>query len=202
VSDKLLAAHKPVAMEGAMFSEDFRKRLALGEHTRWATDLTQDHLQALLWMVGEFFYRCSPLLALLEDYSEEIGSKPNLARAKDAMTALLGIEADEPKGQAIFSQEFRRELELGKHTQWARDLSDAEVEVLLRVVGEFAEHAQPFLEWLDQHAAEAPDSYQFIRAHHGLEATARIVAGERYDVEEATRRVCERVASRYDRSQG
>jgi hypothetical protein len=32
-----------------MFSKEFRQRLELGKYTRWAVDLTEQHLQTLLW---------------------------------------------------------------------------------------------------------------------------------------------------------
>jgi hypothetical protein len=183
-----------------MFSDAFRQRLARGEHTKWASDLTQAHLQALLWMVGEFISSGYPVFSLVSAYSKELGSDPHLARSRDIIRALCrpdyGIGTDGPTDQPLFSQEFRRELEGGKYTRWARDFSEARLEALLRLIGEFAEHAQPLLDWLDRRAAEARGAYPFIRAQYGLEATVRIVKGERYDVNEATRRIRERVAER------
>ena len=31
-----------------MFSDAFRRRLALGKHARWAADLSEEHLEALI----------------------------------------------------------------------------------------------------------------------------------------------------------
>lgn len=36
-----------------IFSPDFEERLARGKYTRWACDLNEEHLAALLWTVGE-----------------------------------------------------------------------------------------------------------------------------------------------------
>jgi hypothetical protein len=40
-----------------VFSESLRERLAAGKYTDWAVTLTEDHMEALLWMVGEYGYR-------------------------------------------------------------------------------------------------------------------------------------------------
>ena len=44
-------------MANLAFSKSFRKKIALGKYTSWAVDLTEDSLETLLWMAGEFGYR-------------------------------------------------------------------------------------------------------------------------------------------------
>lgn len=48
-----------------MFSDEFRERLKRGKYSRWATDLTEDQLEALLWAVGEFGVRSSDVLGIV-----------------------------------------------------------------------------------------------------------------------------------------
>jgi hypothetical protein len=48
-----------------MFSDQFRERLRLGKYSRWAVNLTEAELEAVLWMVGEFGYRAFHVLPLL-----------------------------------------------------------------------------------------------------------------------------------------
>ena len=50
-----------------MFSDSFRERLRLGKYSRWAVDLTEAQLEAVLWMVGEYGYRAYHVLPHLAD---------------------------------------------------------------------------------------------------------------------------------------
>jgi len=52
-----------------LFSEELRKRLAGGKYTQWATNLTEDTLEALLWMVGEYGCRVSEQRFLNHDWT-------------------------------------------------------------------------------------------------------------------------------------
>src|ERR1700722_14195562 len=57
-----------------MFSSDARDRLRLGKYTRWAVNLTEAQLEAVLWMVGEFSYRAVHVFPLLERHWGEEGA--------------------------------------------------------------------------------------------------------------------------------
>ena len=50
-----------------MFSDETREHLRVGKYTRWAVDLNEAQLEAILWMIGEFGYRASHVLPLLTD---------------------------------------------------------------------------------------------------------------------------------------
>ena len=52
-----------------MFSPEFRRKLQLGKYTKWAIDLTEAQLEALLWAVGEYGYRASDPLEVLDRYA-------------------------------------------------------------------------------------------------------------------------------------
>jgi hypothetical protein len=79
-----------------MFSDDFRKRLELGKYTRWAVNLTEPHLEALLWMVGEFGCRAPVVLRLLEKHQDEFTHQDELyARAKVALQSIFRTVAGE-----------------------------------------------------------------------------------------------------------
>ena len=55
-----------------MFTDDFRRRLALGKYTRWASDLSEDQLAAALWAAGEFGYRAAGVLECLDRRAAEV----------------------------------------------------------------------------------------------------------------------------------
>lgn len=57
-----------------MFSPEFRKRLRLGKYSRWAVKLTEDQLEAIIWIVGECGYRAYDVLPLLKELWSEEGS--------------------------------------------------------------------------------------------------------------------------------
>ena len=67
-----------------MFSVEFRRRLQFGKYTKWAIDLTEDQMEALLWAVGEYGCRSYEPLDLLHRFA-----------AKDAFFARYnaGLEA-------------------------------------------------------------------------------------------------------------
>ena len=44
-------------MANKLFSKDFRRRLSGGKYTNWAENLTEENLEALLWMIGECHIR-------------------------------------------------------------------------------------------------------------------------------------------------
>lgn len=77
-----------------MFSDSFRKRLASKKYTRWAENLTEPHLEALLWMVGEYGYRAGLLLPLLEKHKDEFWYQClGFARAQLALQTISQVVA-------------------------------------------------------------------------------------------------------------
>jgi hypothetical protein len=57
-----------------MFSKQFLEKISKDKYARWAVDLTEDHLETLLWAVGEYGVRSDKPLELLHahmprDYS-------------------------------------------------------------------------------------------------------------------------------------
>jgi hypothetical protein len=75
-----------------MFSEEFRQRLKLGKYTRWAVDLTEQQLEPVLWMVGEYGYRSQPVLNFLKHHRDESAwNQEGFSRALLALETLLRI---------------------------------------------------------------------------------------------------------------
>lgn len=44
-------------MSKPAFSDELRERLEHGKYTRWAKNLTEDEIEGLLWMIGEYGLR-------------------------------------------------------------------------------------------------------------------------------------------------
>ena len=70
-----------------MFSPEFRERLRLGKYSRWAVNLTEGQLEAIIWMFGECGYRAYDILPLLTELWGEEGS----GRAALAVEALYRV---------------------------------------------------------------------------------------------------------------
>jgi hypothetical protein len=49
-----------------MLPEALRERLRFGKYTRWAIALSEEELDGLLWAIGEYGYRDSQILPVLE----------------------------------------------------------------------------------------------------------------------------------------
>lgn len=69
-----------------MFNEAFRERLRRGKYTSWASDLSEAHLEYVLWMVGELGMRALPVILFLEDPGAV--ERGTLARATAAIESL------------------------------------------------------------------------------------------------------------------
>lgn len=91
----------------------------------------------------------------------------------------------------FFSEGFRQRLKLGKYTRWASNLSEAHLEALLWMLGEFGCRSPGLIELLDKHAEDITHG-GLIRGRVALESISRIVNGERFDVNEAKRRIWRR----------
>src|SRR5262245_47424581 len=75
-----------------MFSEEFRRHLLAGKHTRWATGLTEQDLYALLWLVGEYGARAPLILDLVERHRGEVATRLHrFARAKVALELIAQV---------------------------------------------------------------------------------------------------------------
>ncbi len=75
-----------------MFSEAFRQKLEMGKYTNWAANLTESHMEALLWLIGEYGFRAPLVLKLLEKDKKE-GAIPDIAfaRAKFALETIFRV---------------------------------------------------------------------------------------------------------------
>jgi hypothetical protein len=81
-----------------MFSDSFRERLRLGKYSRWAVDLTEAHLEAVLWMVGEYAYRAHHVLPMLSMHWDQEGA----GRAALALESLFRVVGgDRPDVDAL-----------------------------------------------------------------------------------------------------
>lgn len=90
-----------------MFSDSFRQNLATGKYTKWAENLTEPHLEALLWMVGEYGYRAPLILKLLERHRDEVSLEDvGFARAKLALETIFLIVG----GRRLDVDEARRRV--------------------------------------------------------------------------------------------
>lgn len=81
-----------------MFSDEFRERLRLGKYSRWAVNLTEDQLEAILWMVGEYGYRAYHVLPMLTTHWGQVGT----GRAALALESLFrAVGGDRPDVDAL-----------------------------------------------------------------------------------------------------
>ncbi|MDI6766213.1 MAG: hypothetical protein QME52_05255 [Bacteroidota bacterium] len=75
-----------------MFTEYFRKRLEINKHTQWATDLSEDKVEALFWMSCEFGHCGNNLLEVIEKHFKEATiPRPACARAFIALKTIHSI---------------------------------------------------------------------------------------------------------------
>jgi hypothetical protein len=76
------------------FSEGFNVQLSGGKYTKWAVDMSEDTLRALLWMVGEYGIRVNALKEPTSidepDYLHLIEASENV-RAKEALRIIALI---------------------------------------------------------------------------------------------------------------
>src|SRR5438067_2403460 len=73
-----------------MFPEGEREAMRRGTSSKWAADLTEDELRAVIWMVGEFGRRAPQVLAALDRPWVEL-PPPDLVAATRAKLALEGL---------------------------------------------------------------------------------------------------------------
>jgi hypothetical protein len=114
-----------------MFSPEFRERLRLGKYSRWAVNLTEAQLEAIIWMIGEFGYRAGCVLPLLSGHWGREGD----GRAANALESLYRVVGgDRP--------------DLDQYTQRVRDFL-AEVRGLVEEPGGLPAHRWA-VEWKDR----------------------------------------------------
>ena len=73
-----------------MFPEGEREAMRRGTSSKWAADLTEDELRAVIWMVGEFGRRAPHVLAALDQQWAE-SPPPDSVAATRARLALEGL---------------------------------------------------------------------------------------------------------------
>jgi hypothetical protein len=74
----------------SIFSEEFRQHLVRGKYTNWASDITDNQLDFLLWYVGEFGCRAS-VLDYLEKRSGEATAPDAFIKAKASLESIKMI---------------------------------------------------------------------------------------------------------------
>jgi hypothetical protein len=77
-----------------MFSDQTRERLRLGKYTRWAANLSEAQVEALLWMIGEFGSRASHVLPLLGGLWGSEGSGRSVLALESLFRAVGGDRPD------------------------------------------------------------------------------------------------------------
>ena len=96
-----------------MFSEQFRKRIEVGKYTRWAKDLTEEHLEALLWAVGEYGYRSHHGLDVLREHPPR--DPVAHARAMVGLEVLADFSARRPINMESLQERIGAALAPYKH---------------------------------------------------------------------------------------
>jgi hypothetical protein len=71
-----------------VFSDQFRRRLSLGKYTRWASDLSEQELEAVLWAIGEYGVRAGEILACLDRHRDEFPPAHGFPRARLALAQI------------------------------------------------------------------------------------------------------------------
>lgn len=90
-----------------MFPGKLHERLALGKYTRWAADLTEDELTAVLWAVGEFGVRAQAVNECIDRHTGEFLPGHGLPRARLALGQLARMVAGERIGLDALADEVR-----------------------------------------------------------------------------------------------
>jgi len=102
------------------FAAEFCQQVATGKYTRWATHLTEDQLMAVLWAVGEFAFRSTPILASLRRHRDESPPISGVPRALlalhllDQMVIRGAISLDDVRKQMRIEDEKCRQGENGQ----------------------------------------------------------------------------------------
>jgi len=78
-----------------MLTESFRRRLEMGTNTRWARDLEENHLVAVLWALGEYGLHeqvSKRITRQLDQHESEIDpANKNYARARVLLEVMWGL---------------------------------------------------------------------------------------------------------------
>src|SRR5437899_1671809 len=92
-----------------MFPEQFRKRIEQRKYAKWAKDLTEDQLEALLCAVGEFGYRAFEPLRILHRHSPK--DSVSHARAVLALEILAEFAFGKPTTLEPLRKRFSQAME-------------------------------------------------------------------------------------------
>ncbi len=167
--------------------------LPAGLPARWATSLTQNDLNVVLWTIGGFRGRGDELTATLGKPAEETSELEN--RSLAGLHALWGRPSWDQSflcsGLPVISDEIREHFPVAKHARWALGLGDAELHWLLANAAEFAAGADRFFDRLQSHLWEPFTRYRVFRSGHALKSLVEIVRGRRYSLDEYCRRLGE-----------
>lgn len=91
-----------------MLSEQFRERIGKAKYARWAKELTEEHLEALLSAVGEYGYRSHETLKVLRQHAPR--DHPSYARAILALEILADFSHERPTNLEHLQERIRKAL--------------------------------------------------------------------------------------------
>ncbi|MFN8547123.1 MAG: hypothetical protein U0527_03915 [Candidatus Eisenbacteria bacterium] len=133
---------------------DFMAEVSSGKYTRWASTLSADTLEALLWLIGTFGARFSVLRREMGFYAGPVfclhmGSEH---RVHGAIHALATIQSGEPvtwgmylfththlsSERRVFDSEYQQRLAQREQTRWASGLDEQSLALLIWMVGEYS----------------------------------------------------------------
>lgn len=184
----------------------FRENLKHDDLTKWACELSGEHLKGVFWLVGELQGRGHRLLELFDRHPEVFTlSSADAARASTGLECLIRNKAwnvreikhklaegdfmptrrDDCHPQ-IFSLAYRRELQSGKYTDWATELSEENLEGQLWLLGAVAKEIVPRLKPAIAYVDVSPwPNFNELGPRIALDGIFRVVAlGERFDKEQ------------------
>jgi hypothetical protein len=198
-----------------MLDPHFTRLIESHRHTAWACHLDDEQLAGVLWALLEFACRSSELTNLLDEHPPHIDpADADFARAlallqrlselvyprgssvpprilhfgenwRDVVPSRTGLSAARP----ILGDAFRRQLNLGKYTRWALDITGDRLLDILATAGELAPLTHLITAQLDRRQAEADLRIIYARARTALEIIAEVVHGGRYTLDEVSSRI-------------
>lgn len=189
-------------IRGRQFSE----KLKHDDLTKWACELSGEHLKGVFWLVGELHGRGHCLLELFNGHPEVFTlSSADAAKSRVGLEYLIRndawdvtemkhrlTEADfspprrDDLRPPVFSLAYRRELQVEKYARWASELSEESLEGQLWLLGAVAKNIVPRLAPAIAYVALSPwPDFNELRPRIALDGIFRVVAlGERFDKEQ------------------
>ena len=90
-----------------MLSDSFHDRLITGKYTRWAATLSEDDMEALLWLIGEYGCRAFLIRDLFEEQERTVfGQHDGFARLKVALETIFRMV----QGERLDVEEVRQRM--------------------------------------------------------------------------------------------